>query len=88
METKKCSKCGEILTLDKFAKDSRYEKGVKGQCRRCLQELQNKRYHDNPDKYKAQMNNWIKSTPELTEKRRITAYIKYLKDRGFSVVAP
>jgi hypothetical protein len=88
METKKCSRCGEILTLDKFHKDSRYEKGVKGQCRKCLQDLRSKRYYDNPEKYKKKMNEWIKSTPELTEKRLITAYTKYLQDRGFSVVAP
>lgn len=88
METKKCSTCGEVLTLDKFSKDPRYEKGVKGQCRKCLQKLQSKRYYDNPEKYKKKMNDWIKSTPKLTEKRLIKAYTKYLQDRGFSVVAP
>ena len=87
METKKCSSCGEVLTLDKFNKDSRYEKGVKGQCRKCLQILKSKRYYENPDKYKFKMNEWIAKTPKLTEKRRITAYIKYLTERGYSVVS-
>ena len=85
METKKCSTCKQTLALNDFSKDSRYKQGVKGQCKSCLMKMQNKRRKKNPDKYRKKMNDWIKSNPLLTEKRRIRAYTKYLTDRGFSV---
>ena len=88
METKKCSRCGDVKTLKNFAPDSRYQKGVIGTCRKCKQQLKSKRYYDNPEKYKRKMNEWAAKTPHLTEKRRITAYVKYLSERGYTIVAP
>jgi len=85
METKVCSSCKRELTLDKFHKDSRYSKGVRGQCRACLQELKSKRYYDNPEKYKKKYNDWNNSRPDLRERRRIRSYIKYLEERGYKV---
>jgi len=88
MKAKKCTKCGEVLTLDKFHKDPRYKGGVIGQCKKCIQKRTSELYHENHEKYRKKMNDWIKSTPELKEKRLIRAYTKYLQDRGFTVVAP
>jgi hypothetical protein len=86
METKRCSTCNEVKELNQFRKDSRYSQGVKGQCTNCLNLITSKRYHENPDKYKEKMKNWMQSTPHLTEKRLIRAYTKYLTERGFSVI--
>ena len=87
METKKCSNCGEIKSLNQFSKDPRYLQGVIGTCRKCVQAIRSKNYYANPEKYKKKMNDWIHSTPELTEKRRIKAYTKYLIEKGYSVIS-
>ncbi len=85
METKECSSCKKELTLNKFSKDSRYAKGVKGQCRACIQEMSNKRYHAAPEKYRKKYNDWNNSHTELREQRYVKAYIKYLEKRGYTV---
>ena len=86
METKICTRCEQEKELKEFIKDSRYVKGVRGQCKNCLRELKNERYWRNPEKYRKIMKDYLARTPELTKKRRIRAYIKYLENRGFKVL--
>lgn len=35
MDTKKCSKCGEVKAVGEFSKCSRNKDGLRGQCRKC-----------------------------------------------------
>lgn len=35
MDTKKCSKCGNVLPVSEFNKDARFSDGLAGHCRNC-----------------------------------------------------
>ena len=39
METKKCTKCGRILTISEFNKSGRNKDGLQAYCRECQHEL-------------------------------------------------
>jgi hypothetical protein len=88
METKQCSTCKEIKTIDRFIKDSRYKNGFRGQCRECIQKKQKERYYKEWYLYREKDKVWREKTPELTEQRRIRTYIKYLISKGYKIIEP
>ena len=52
METKRCSKCGQILPLEKFSKSEKSRDGYQSMCKACQAEYNRKRYEERRDKSK------------------------------------
>ena len=50
VETKKCTKCNEIKSLDNYHKDKSKKDGHRGQCKKCELEKKKIYYQDNKDK--------------------------------------
>jgi hypothetical protein len=50
---KKCTKCGEVKSADKFQKDHRYKSGLFPQCRDCKNSGYRKHYQENREEIKA-----------------------------------
>jgi hypothetical protein len=47
-----CRKCGNEKELSEFNKDKKGKFGVKGCCKLCIKNYDNKHYFDNSDKIK------------------------------------
>ena len=52
METKKCTKCGEVKELGEFHKDRRSRDGRQGRCRLCVNQCSKQHYQANKEKVK------------------------------------
>jgi len=61
---KKCSTCETEKSLDDFSKNKKKKNGVNGTCKSCHSEYRKKKYQENKEKEKAQVNFYRKSNPE------------------------
>jgi hypothetical protein len=86
-ESKECSKCKDVLTLDNFPIHKAYKGGHSCICKKCVYEY-NKERRSNPIVREHMNKNarlWLKNTPEKTEQRRIRTYVHYLQIRGYEI---
>lgn len=65
LETKKCSKCGEVKSRTEFHKASRSKDGLKGQCKSCRGAYSKESYWSNRD----------------SELRKVKEYVQKNKDK-------
>jgi len=81
MRTKRCSKCGEIKSVNRFYKDKNRKDGVGGYCKECQKKWQKnnpekirkagKKYRkNNPEKVREQYKKWREDNPEYDKKWR------------------
>jgi len=52
MQTKQCTKCGEVKGLDEFSKDKGKKYGVSSQCKICKKQYKKKYYEENKEYFK------------------------------------
>lgn len=71
METKKCSKCGEVKDVGEFYKNGEY--GLRPNCKKCEKEQWQKKNIKNPEKNKTKCRNYLLANSEK-EKERIKNY--------------
>ena len=64
MDTKKCTKCGEIKELDQFFKNKRHKDGFQYDCKECRRVDQKSWKKANPEKVKAGRKRYKKSNPK------------------------
>ena len=64
METKKCTKCGEVKELGEYEKAKSNKDGLRSYCKVCMKEYRKKYYLDNPEKYKELSKKWALKNPE------------------------
>jgi len=63
IQTKKCSKCGEVKELESgFHKSNRNKDGYYSSCKVCHQQ----HYKDNKERYRENHRQWAKKNPERT----------------------
>lgn len=68
METKRCSKCGEILPHSAFSKNATKNDGLQTYCKLCSKEIIKSWRSSNPDKAKLQdINKSTKQRKNLTK---------------------
>ena len=53
METKKCSKCGEVKLFSEFSKHKSHKDGLSSQCLKCIRIKHKENYQTRKDYYKA-----------------------------------
>lgn len=68
METKKCSRCGEIKPLSEFYKNKRHKDGLHSNCKKCHTSWTTKEQHQ------AYYRTWAKNHPEAVKKHRADAH--------------
>lgn len=86
METKKCTKCGEVKNLSAFTKRTGYKNGVRSSCRDCENEYKRKWGKDNPEKRLISNRKYCKNNPEkVKEIRRVHHEKNRDKDRKRSI---
>ena len=59
-----CRKCGNEKELSEFSKDKKGKFGVKGCCKLCIKNYDNKHYFDNSDKIKKYSKQWRIDNPK------------------------
>ena len=52
MDTKKCSKCGEIKARSEFSPRKSRQNGLQSWCKVCMRQSARESYHRNPEKHK------------------------------------
>jgi hypothetical protein len=82
---KKCSRCGEVKSLDGFYKDKHHKDGLNSSCKKCIDEwlkvyyiknrdrilIRSKKYSENnPEREKERKKQYYKNNKELINKRR------------------
>lgn len=74
---KKCSKCGEIKSVDLYRKDSRYENRYRAMCKTCESKRENDRRISNLDKYAEKARLYRKNNPDKVKKHENIRRIKH-----------
>ena len=64
LETKRCTKCGEIRHRSEFFKNSGARSGLQSWCKKCKNEGNKKRYEANPEFNKKRGERWRVANPE------------------------
>lgn len=85
METKKCSKCKENLSLDNFYKDKKSKDGKQSVCKNCKKKLINEYYKHNPHKRskiskESNLKKYYKNKVSMNFSRRMRKSLNGLKD--------
>lgn len=90
MELKKCTRCGEVLPLEKMQKNKRSKDGRGTWCKQCMADWVLNYYHANP-KYRASViaktKQWIKNHPEKHKEHYNKAFSKYAKTHRAKISA-
>jgi len=91
METKKCTKCGEVKPLGEYCKSKRYKDGFFCYCKQCknkvserwrkanpekVKERQKRFYEKNPEKVKEIKKRWCENNPEKIKEKNKRFYEK------------
>lgn len=76
METKRCSKCGEVKTLDAFSPQAGTRLGRAAQCKACRVSAAKQRYLENSEKFKERSRRWATENPEKANARNARQYFK------------
>jgi len=76
---KKCSTCETEKSLDDFSKNKKKKYGVNGICKSCHSEYRKKKYQENKEKEKAQVNFYRKSNLEKYTYSSMTQHQKNVK---------
>lgn len=98
INVKVCSKCGELKKITEFAERKDAKSGVRNQCKKCRNYLENlheknnreqrnlyiKEYRKrNPERYRQYQRNWEKKNPEKVKAMRKNNTQKYPETRGY-----
>ena len=67
VDSKRCSKCGEVKPLSEFCKSSRAKDGLSGRCRGCSSEYARMDHINNPEK---RGEYYAKNSKHILEKSR------------------
>ncbi len=70
MQTKKCSKCGELKSINDFYKDEARKDGHFSGCKKCEAEYRKERYKNNPESYKENNRKYREKNPEKEKERK------------------
>lgn len=70
MDSKQCSRCGEVKPVTEFNKNSRAKDGLRSECKACHLAYQAKYYEANREARLEYMVKWRESNPEHTAKYR------------------
>lgn len=62
--SKKCSKCGQVKSLDEFSPDRRAKDGRGSQCKSCQSARARKRYEQDPEKARAASRRYRRQNPD------------------------
>ena len=91
MQTKKCSRCGDIKNIDEFSKHKLHIDGLQSYCKKCIYIYKKKYVIDNSEKVKQsrkayRLNNhdkinkynkqWNKNNPEKVKQHKKNHYLK------------
>jgi len=69
MDTKVCSKCREVKTLDGFSKNKTKKDGCQSKCKVCVKEYGAKCYAANPEKIKKKNAKYYAANPEKVKEQ-------------------
>ena len=64
METKKCSKCGEVKPINEFYKQKSHKDGLNSQCKCCRSQWAKLHYQKNSEEIKNRVSNWVDKNKE------------------------
>lgn len=64
MDTKQCTKCKQIKTIDNFNKDKRYKDGYANWCKACFREYHLKWYDENTEEVSQRSKEWYQENKE------------------------
>ena len=68
---KTCNKCGEVKPISEFVKCKKSKNGVRGECSKCANERNLKKYHDNKEQINEnRRNNYTGPTEESRVRQR------------------
>lgn len=73
METKTCTRCGEALPLDKFAKSGKY---LRSDCKRCANERTRQYAQENKARRNERLREWRRANPEAARQKDLRARLK------------
>ena len=65
---KKCTKCGEVKSLDEFYNNKRIKSGKAYQCKSCYKEHTKRHYKKNSEEIKQKARDWYKNNKEKRKK--------------------
>ena len=90
METKKCSKCGEVKPINEFYKQKSHKDGLNSYCKCCMnkkieewRKKHSKEYKEIKKKYNKKHSKEYKEYQNKYKKEHVVALLKdwYIKDR-------
>jgi hypothetical protein len=71
IELKKCTKCGEIKTVENFNKQRQCKGGINPRCKKCNSEYQREYRKKNPEKIREYERRYIENNPGYLKKKAI-----------------
>lgn len=77
--TKKCTKCGNLQSIDHFPSDLRLKSGLSSQCRQCHAIRSARYYANNRAKVKAATREWQRQHPERLREFQVFRKSQYVK---------
>ena len=70
MESKRCSKCEQVLSLDSFTKNSKRKDGLTCWCKSCNKKSRDRYYQENKESIKNRHRNWRSQNTESIKRKR------------------
>lgn len=76
METKKCSKCGEVKPINEFYKQKSHKDGCQSYCKNCCSQWGKLYYQKNPEEQKNRVRNWVDKNKEKVKIFQKESYLR------------
>lgn len=75
IETKKCSKCGEVKQVSDFNKNKSNKDGYNGRCKLCIKKYKKEHYQINKDYIKNKSRKWLANNKERAAEKHKEYYL-------------